>query len=281
MFFRLPESAKDLQFELQALLDKHYPSPEGAITHLCNLAAATGESESDASFRRMVVDIDSLLMDIRWSIGQALLILRAFPDLEKPTDATTVDFGRIGMPNRVWVLIRPLVIGRDRIFYSDLLESRPGGGTVGGWMLHLLIEDAISRAIGVLDRLAHLVILAAKIPAPRGKMYFRSGKLELIKTNHGVPIPDAILDLAKGEDLAFLLNYRDGLAHTRRSTTRLMGSPPVDNYTSPTGWVNEKPIGWTGEQLVGLGVLGFHLCSEAMPHIVRTCEHYITPRRDT
>lgn len=282
MFFNLPSGAERLPAELQALLDLHQPLPETAIARLCNLAAGTGDAELDAAFRRTVIDVDTLLMDVRWSIGHALLILRAYPELEKPLDDTDAVFDRVGMPNRAWVLIRPLLAEHERIFYSDLLERRPGGGTVGGWMLHMLVEDAISRAIGVLDRCAHLLLLASNAPAPRGRMYFRSGKLTILRDKHGVPIPADLMTLANGEELAFLLEYRDGFAHTVRPMAKAMRTPPVDSFVRPSGeLVNEKPVSWSSADLVGFAVLGFHLCTQALPHVAEVCENYITPRRDT
>jgi hypothetical protein len=282
LFFTLPESAAHLPDELQTLLDEHQPLPQSSITRFCNLAAGTGDTERDASFRRLVVDVDALLMDLRWSIGQALLIIRAFPDLEKPLNETSTLLDRLGMPNRVWVLLRPLLAQHERIFYTDLMERRPGGGTVGGWMLHLLVEDAVSRAIGVLDRIAHLMLLAADLPAPRGRMYFRSGKFEILRDSHAAPIPGPIFDLAKGDELSFLLDYRDGLAHTVRPMTRVMRDPPVDEYGLEGGQrVRQTPISWTAADLVGLAVLGFHVCCEALPHAAQFCETYIVPRSDT
>jgi hypothetical protein len=263
-------------------MDIHQPLPEGSIVDLCNLAAATRDTERDATFRRLVIDIDALLMDLRWSIGHALLILRAVPEMEQPLDGAEETFARVGMPNRAWVLLRPLMAGHDQVFYSNLLERRPGGGTVAGWMLHMLVEDSVSRSIGILDRCAHLILSAANAPAPRGRMNFRTGKLEILRDSHQVPIGQSLMDIASGEELKFLLDYRDGLAHTVRPMARVMRTPPADDFALPNGQrVNQRPVQWTATDLVGSAVLGLHLCREALPHVVATCSHYITPRRDT
>ena len=254
------------------------PLPEQAITELCDLAAATDDSERFARFRRVVVDVETLLWELRWHIGHAILLIRVFPEIGQSPGESDPVLEKIGMPNRVWLNIRPLLSNHSQVFYSDLRARTPGGGTVAGWVLHMLVDDAVSRAIGTLDRLAQLVILAADVPAPRGRMYFRSGKFKLLTEKHHLQFPDELLSIAGSPDLEFLLDYRDGLAHTVRPIARAMRTPPTDSFvTEAGGRVQERPLAWTAADLIVIAALGFRICIDALTPVTAVCRSLVQP----
>lgn len=273
MFFQLPETLRSMPAVVQALLDEHAPIPNLDLNALAQVAAATPPTERCAVLRRYVVDADGLLDDVRWHIGQALLIWEAYPAIAAPADND--DLGNVGIPNRVALLLRPYVSGRERVFFDDLLEPR-SGGTVGGWMIHMMVDGAVTKAIGVLDRLAHVLLLAADVPAPRGRMYFRNGKLAYLRERVGEQFPASLLELGSSEELEFLLAYPDGLAHTFRPTSGAMRAPPVDTFIDASGrTVIVPPSPWGADELIAIALSSFDLVKRALPGTVELCRRLL------
>lgn len=277
MFFTLPGDAQNQQAIVQDLLDKHNPMPGPELNRLSGIAVRTPVTDKRyADFRRTLVDIDDLFCDMRWAVGHALLLVRAFPTLSAPKPEPNAVFDRIGMPNRAWHLLRPLMVERERIFYSDLLETRTGGSTVAGWMLHMLVDQAVTHSVAALDRLSQLLLFVANVPAPRGRMYFRSGKLALLVDKHRLPLPPAIISLASSEEVAFLIDYRDGLAHTERPITPALRTPPVDEFMDAAGEFHRTAIkGWTPWELVGIGLMGLETARSALSPVADFCDLYV------
>lgn len=180
----------------------------------------------------------------------------------------------LGIPSRVHLLISGLLAGRDRVIFRDPMERRPGGKTVGRWMVRILCDHVVSSSIAVLDRLAQLLVLGNGVTAPRNRMYFRTGKLELLRKNLGVEIPDRLLELAEGEELDFLLQYRDGLAHTQRVNSTALGSAAVDDYLDEAGEsVRVLAADWGPEELLGISLMAFSLTRDVLHEVA---DHSVT-----
>lgn len=232
MFFSLPESAREEVARTESLLQEHNPWPQPELAKLADLALAVPEGPKRfADFRRIVLDIEGFVQDSRWAIANGLVILRAFPAIAEPVS----EFHHLGVPIRVHLLISDLIVGRERAIFEDLLERGPGGMPVGAWMIRILADHAVILSIAVLDRLAHLLILAANVEAPRNRMYFRSGKFEHLRDNNAVPITKSLIDLAESNEFKLLLDYRDGFAHTMRVDTPVLGAAVVDHYRDDAG----------------------------------------------
>ena len=67
--------SKETLIKIQKELDLNCPSPETNLTKLGQCVATLPNSEVVAKLRRLVLDIDDLTAQIRWHLGQALLIM--------------------------------------------------------------------------------------------------------------------------------------------------------------------------------------------------------------
>lgn len=280
MFFCLPESAREEVSRTEALLQKHNPWPRVELAKLVDVALAAPEGPRRfADFRRMVLDIEGFVQDSRWAIANGLLILRAFPTVGAPMSK---NFENLGVSPRVHLLLSDLIVGRERVIFEDLLEPGPGGKRVGAWMIRILADHTVISSLAVLDRLAHLLLLAANVKAPRNRMYFRSGKLELLRDKHAVPISQSLIELAKSEDFSLLLEYRDGFAHTMRLDTSALGSALVDHYLDDAGDVQTiRTANWSSEELLGISLMSFELVRTALWEIGEHCEALLRPQDQT
>jgi hypothetical protein len=250
MFFSLPSDLEGEIGKVESLLSEHNPWPHAEIARLTKLAAARSEqSKRNADFRLTVLDVEDLIHGCRWAIGNGLLLIRVYPEINSPPSEVESQFMRIGVPVRVPLLLSGLLAGRDQVIYRDLLERHPSGGTVGAWMVRILVDHAVTTSIAILDRLSQLLVFASGATAPRNRMYFREGKLRRLRDDAGVPIQDTLVELASSEEMVFLLDYRDGLAHTVRLNTTL-GAPAVDQYLDDTGQVQPtRSNSWSSDDL--------------------------------
>lgn len=278
MFFPLPEELAGEVSTVESLLSKHNPWPRAAMARLTRLAADTPQRRKRFSdFRLTVVDIEDLLHGCRWAIGNGLLLIRVSSEPSSASEPES-QFERIGVPARVQLLLSGFLAGRDRVIFRDLQERHPSGGKVGSWMIRILADHAVTSSIAVLDRLAQLLVFASGAKPPRNRMYFREGKLRLLRDQGAVAIPDSILALAASEDLGFLLQYRDGLAHTLRLNTTALGAPAVEEYLDEDGTIQRtKSALWSSEELVGIGLMAFELVRSALEEVGTCCEAHLSP----
>lgn len=279
MFFRIPDSHADEPDRVEELLGKHSPWPEKDLARISKLASETPDDQQRfAEFRRTVLDIDGLLQDCRWGVGNALLIIRAFPEISLPLSDAEDSFDRIGIPSKAHLLISSLIRGRDRVFFDDPLERQPGGKTVGRWMVRILCDHSVNASIAVLDRLAQLLVLGGGIRAPRDRMYFRSGKLKAIRDNSGIMISDRLLGISTSDEFQLLLNYRDGYAHTHRLNTPALGAAAIDHYVDAAGVPQTlKSEDWSAEELLGIAVLAFHIACEGLEEVTEHLQGLLSP----
>ena len=143
-------------------------------------------------------------------------------------------------------------------------------------MIRILADHTVNSSIAVLDRLAHLLVLAADVEPPRNRMYFRSGKFEVLRDKHQIPISDSLMDLSKGEELRFLLEYRDGFANTIRLNTAALGAAAVDRYLDDAGQVQRvRSANWSSEELLGISLMSFELVRTALLEIGLHCQALI------
>jgi hypothetical protein len=279
VFFRLPESAAGEIARVEALLQEHNPWPQRELSLLGDLAVNAPEGlKRFADFRRILLDIEGLVQDSRWAVGNGLLMLRVFPEISEPLSDVEDQFDHLGIPAKVHLLLSGLLADRERVIFQDVLERQPGGKRVGAWMIRVLADHAVISNIAVLDRLSHLLILSADVDPPRNRMYFRSGKFELLRNNHGVPISDSLIRLAEGEELTFLLDYRDGLAHTVRLNSAALGAAAVDEYFDESGHVQRiRSATWSSEELLGIALMSSTLVRTALRDIGQHCQALLHP----
>lgn len=272
MFFYLPDDARDIRSNLQTLFDENEPLPEQSLLDLADYGAYTDDSEQGATLRRLILEIEDLLLQLRWHVAQVLLIWKAFPSLWRPNSEDNEHFAKFGFASKALLLLRPYIIDQFRVYDSDLTEKAPRGGTLGGWVLHMLVDSSVERSTAILDRLAGLVALVSGVTFNNHKVYFRSKKLSAIREQIGAKLGDPLVELAEGDSIKFLLDYRDGLAHHNRYTSAVSGTPAGDHWTDDQG-INHwsQMTGWGAEELVSIALLAYHMPCSVLPHVIAIC----------
>ena len=249
----------------EELLQKNCPSPENELIRLSNIAAGLPDDETGARIRSLVLDIDDLTAQARWNLGQALLLIELHPQIVDNTESSDPIENIVNeneIPSKSLLLLRGYIAHADKIFYSDLSQPRRGG-TVAGWIYHMMIDNAIYRVIAALDRLAQILWLIAKLP--KENVYFRSGKMA--KINHVLKNKHSkeLLDIASGELLKYVIEYRDGFSHDMKVYSKVAGARPTEEWIGSDGRrfviKHEK---WDGETLFALANATYHQLSDAL-----------------
>jgi hypothetical protein len=215
------------------------PYPQHELAALGTVVGTLPESELAARLRRIALDVDDLCSQARWHLGHAFLILNCCPEIATAGENDPEFIRRLGCHTGALLLLSAYRLGADRVMYNDLSERR-SGGTVGGWVFHMLIDGGIHRVISALDRLATLLWAAAELPT-KENVYFRSKKLTRIHRAIESTETAALVQLAEDPIFQFLTAYRDRLTHTTKLYTRAAGSLPAES------WMN------SGEQRVLCG----------------------------
>jgi hypothetical protein len=238
------------------------PSPEDELALLGTILATLSGNESTARLRRIALDIDDLCSQVRWHLGQALLILNSCPNIAKAGEQDAEYIRRAGFHAGALLLLRAYRLGADRVMYSDLSEAR-AGGTVGGWIFHMLIDSAIHRCVSALDRIAAILWTAADLPP--SNVYFRSKKLARIHGVFGSTETAELVRLAETPLFECVIAYRDRLTHTTKAYTRAAGFSPAESWTDNEGRrVAWAPDALDANTLFGLGNAAYHQFVDAL-----------------
>lgn len=281
MFFRLPDTAEPVLSKVQELLDAHHPLPDSLLNNLAHIGANTLDSRQGAELRRLILDIDDLLVQLRWHVGQAMLIWKAYPQLWVAESEIDQLVSRLGMPTRVRLLLRHFVVSQSEVFYTNMEERLSGGATVGGWVLQMMVDNSVGRSIALLDRLASLAAVASGVVFDNNKVYFRSRKLSAIRDVIGAELGDPLVALADSEEVLFLLDYRDNLSHTLRPTSWVAGAPPVDGFVDAEGTVHRADGSrWGADELAAVGIASYVVVVRALESVVSICSRYV-PQKET
>lgn len=153
---------------------------------------------------------------------------------------------------------------------------------MAGWIYHMMVDDAVTRAISVMDRLARIVCLVASVTFSNNKVYFRSQKLQRVHEVLGKPESHKLVELATDDLYNLLLDYRDGLAHERKSFAPLAGFPPGDYYVDEGGQVVMMSADqWTGEYLFALANAAYQQCVAALHEVTAICEQELPKQAGT
>ena len=256
------------------------PSPENELTQLGLLAADLPDTEEGARVRLLALDVDDLVSQARWHLGQALFLMETRPHLltieQPPADPIQRGISENIIPSKALLLLRGYIMGADQVLFSDLAQPRRGG-TAAGWVFHMMIDNAIYRVIAALDRLAKIVWYAADLPLTykngKGtKVYFRGRKIDRIDAKLGSEQSKTLLGIATGPLLEYVTDYRDGLAHDFKAYSKIAGARPTDEWTGADGKrVQIQHARWDAEGLFALGNATYHLLAEALPPAVAIC----------
>lgn len=71
--------------DVQVAVDKKFPSPEEDLIQMAQTAGYSPEGEPYVDVRFLVVEVDDLISQLRWHLGQALLLLKQYPWIEEET----------------------------------------------------------------------------------------------------------------------------------------------------------------------------------------------------
>jgi hypothetical protein len=176
----------------------------------------------------------------------------------------------LGMPTGAQLLLREGIVEADRVLYNDLSTPRRGG-TIGGWIFHMMIDNAVFRVVSILDRLANILWYVAELPMER--VYFRSGKITKLHKAIYSDETAHLLRIADGKLLNFIISYRDGLTHSIKAYSRASGFTPFEQWKDKNG----RPVvldkyTWDAETLFALGRTSYLQFIEALGPCVRVCE---------
>lgn len=275
-YYVMKQYNEETLVRIQRELDSVCPSPESDLVKLGHCVAALPASEESAKLRRLVFDVDDLTSQIRWHLGQALLLMDSQPDILKAGEDDDDIVKRLGMPASAMILLRGDIVEADRVLYNDLSEPRRGG-TVGGWIFHMMIDSAVYRAVSALDRLATILWYVAELKTEQLEhVYFRSRKVEKLHMALCSDCSDEmsqLLKIAKGELLNFIIDYRDGLTHSSKAYSRASGFTPSEQWKDKSGHlVVWHENAWDAETLFKLGRASYCQFTEALGLTVKICE---------
>jgi hypothetical protein len=273
-----PEAFRAAAAELEERLSVHLPSPEADLIGLSHAVAHTPATQRWAEVRRLTIDIDDLVAQVRWHIAQANLLLSVHPEIADPRlDAPEVGH-RLGIVNSARLLLRAYVVDADRVIFSSPTDRRRDG-TAGGWIFHMLLDSAITRAVSTLDRIARVAALIGEVQFGNGKVYFRSGKLEAIHRVVLRPETEALHKLSEQDYLKFLIEYRDGAAHRVQDFSRPLGLPPADSYIDDEGMrILVRDSYFPVDDLLAVAITGYTAIVDAL-HELRSLAEALAPER--
>lgn len=204
-----------------------------------------------------------------------MLIWKAYPQLWTAESEIDQLVSRLGMPTKVRLLLRHFVVSQSRVFYTDLEERLSGGATVAGWVLQMMVDNAVGRSIALLDRLARLAAVGAGVEFDNKKVYFRSHKLNAIREVVGADLGDPFVALAESEEVSFLLGYRDDLSHTLRPTSWVAGAPPTDGFVDDRGTRHRSDgTRWGADEMAAVAIASYDVVARALTIVVDICERH-------
>lgn len=256
------------------------PSPEEDLVKLSLVAVHLPDSMTAARVRRFVVDIDDLISQVRWHLGQALLLMDQYGELLKEDnneESLERLIRQVGAPTSVLLLLRGYIHQADRVLYGKADEPRRGG-TAAGWLFHMMIDSAIYRTIAVLDRIAHILWYAAELPRQNqgGReiyVYFRSKRMQAVDASIQSPESGEIVKIASSPLFEFITQYRDGLTHEAKAYSSIAGTIPADVWKGSDGTSINDPIEkWNVELLFALGRAAYFQVLEALKNTVVICD---------
>lgn len=85
------------------------PSPESDLAKLGKIVAALSDSEESAKIRHFALDIDDLIAQTRWHLGQALLLLETQPHILHAGEDDSELVREFGMPTSLKNYVCPVV----------------------------------------------------------------------------------------------------------------------------------------------------------------------------
>lgn len=271
--------------KVEKQLQLNCPSPENELIQLSKIAANLPDDEIGVRIRILTIDIDDLIAQARWSIGQALLLMELYPQIVIQADVSDDPIEQIvaenEMPSKALLLLRGYIAAADKVLYSDLSQSRRSG-IVAGWIYHMMIDNTIYRVIAALDRLAQILWYAAKLPTrykngEQVKVYFRSRKIAKIDSALQNKYSKELVDIANNPLLEYAISYRDGFSHDMKVYSKVAGTRPTDEWIDTDGKrFVIKYDRWDADRLFAFANATYHQLVDALSPTVVICEKHLT-----
>ena len=245
------------------LLDRNFPEPEADLNFISGQLGNLPQNVKYKEVKRLFFEADDLVQQARWHIGVLINIAKTFPD--KEISENDPSGGR--MVIEAMLLLRELVVGNKNVHFEDLNEDRKGG-KVYGWIFHMFVDNVIFRVFGVLDRIARILTEIRSIEFSNDKVYFKSGKLEVINREFNRAETQKLLDMSKEDAFNFLIRYRDGYSHSKKEFSVLAGSVPAISYTDEDGRRNhEGGHLWKTRDLLALTNMAYSYTKRAIKRL--------------
>ncbi|MCK6463207.1 MAG: hypothetical protein L6Q29_05330, partial [Candidatus Pacebacteria bacterium] len=111
---------------------------------------------------------------------------------------------------------------------------------------------------------------------PKDRVYFRSKKIskvdDIIKNEHS----KQLLDIASGELLEYIIDYRDGFSHEMKVYSKVAGVRPTDEWIGSDGkrYIIKHET-WDGDTLFSLANATYHQLTDALKPTVAICNNYL------
>lgn len=276
----------------QQELDLNCPSPEKDIVRLSTTLAFSPETQQYSEIRFLVLEVDNLISQLRWHIGQAFLLLELYPEIAEdreyidmleqfavgnlPPEDLSQFHSILEMPLKSLLLLRGITSRyAHQVLFTDFSQRlKLREGTIAGWIFHMMIDNSVARAISILDRLAKITCLVAGLQI--NKVYFRSRILTSIGQQLNVSEAEKLVKLSESESYQYLLKYRDGWTHDNMAFARFVGILPTDAYINPSSkTVQIKGDKWTADTLLILAQIAYDHVVAALHEVASICEQKV------
>lgn len=245
------------------LLDKNFPEPEEDLNFISGKLGNLSQEQKYKEVKRLFFELDDLVQQSRWHIGILINIAKTFPD--KEISKNDPSGGR--MVIEAMLLLKGFVVNNRNVSFEDLNEDR-NGGKVHGWIFHMFVDNVIFRVFGVLDRIARILSEIRNVPFPNDKVYFKSGKLEVINREFNCVETKKLLDMSKEQAFDFLMSYRDGYSHSKKEFAVVAGYVPAFSYTDEDGKRNhEGGHLWNTQDLLALTNMAYSYATRAVKEL--------------
>lgn len=259
--------SNDIRERVNSELRTHFASPETQLIALSEYLAeweeGTGRGET---VRQEMIALDDLVWEARWHVAQALLLPTDLPRRESDDEGNDLTWVKnMGTPTSVMLLLRKYVRDPDEVLLSDL-EDRCKGGVLGWRVYAMLLDDAILRVIGAMDRLARVLWLIVGLPPAQIRyVYLRANKIKEICANLSPELGRPLHAIASSPEAAFAFRYRNELSHNIKPGIHEGPDRPVSVGKDLTDMPAEsQPIWLTADYLYALCALTFKLLHDLL-----------------
>jgi hypothetical protein len=254
----------EVAWRVQGRLDELFPSPEGSLSALVQCFIEDSDPSTYAELHRLALDVEDLIDQMRWHMGQAMIIRELNPEAVNQPRSISSANKTFRLSSLIGLGLTRFAARRSVMLCADSLEPWKGG-TIAGWQFHMMLDGFLFRAVAVLDRLATIAIKRVGCMSRNDKIYFRSRKIAVLHESVRTKNSEALLDIASSDIVNILIDYRDGLSHRVRPRAFMSSGFYVDSGNASIG----EPAGyWQAGDLLALAGGAYEAVVKALEHVV-------------